>query len=129
VAGIFFAPAWILFEDRKLHPYLTDRSINDLQIPVKNNTSDEAGVAEVAGVQELQNGAAALRSLDGDSSTFIGSRIRLGWPSVRSRQLLLTPATPATPELLFSSNKALKRRRKSGVAGVQELQNGRDSRG
>jgi len=56
VAGIFFAPAWILFEDRKLHPYLTDRSINDLQIPVKNNTSDEAGVAEVAGVQELQNG-------------------------------------------------------------------------
>jgi hypothetical protein len=41
VAGIFFAPAWILFEDRKLHPYLTDRSINDLQIPVKNNTVDK----------------------------------------------------------------------------------------
>jgi hypothetical protein len=38
---IFFAPAWILFEDRKLHPYLTDRSINDLQIPVKNNTADK----------------------------------------------------------------------------------------
>jgi hypothetical protein len=52
VAGIFFAPAWILFEDRKLHPYLTDRSINDLQIPVKNNTSDEAGVA---GVQEFRS--------------------------------------------------------------------------
>jgi hypothetical protein len=101
VAGIFIAPAWILFEDRKLHPYLTDRSINDLQIPVKNNTSDEAGVAEVAGVQELQNGAAALRSLDADSSTFIGSRIRLGWPSVRSRQLLLTPELL---QLLYSCN-------------------------
>src|SRR5271166_4202963 len=99
----FFAPAWILFEDRKLHPYLTDRSINDLQIPVKNNTSDEAGVAEVAGVQELQNGAAASRSLDGDSSHFHtiknSTRLAVGSKPAIAPDLL-TPATPATPVLL-----------------------------
>jgi hypothetical protein len=54
---MFFAPAWILFEDRKLHPYLNDRSINDLQFPVKNNTSDKAGALQPrrkSGTQKLQ---------------------------------------------------------------------------
>src|SRR5215469_17662779 len=37
-----FRTSWILFEERKLRPYLTDRSINDSPIPVKTIGSGRA---------------------------------------------------------------------------------------